>query len=106
MPKLKSHNEWFMPLAKTRKSCPECDYSNADKSSVRLYAWGEYHAARWYKIQEFCEACFPMVIARLANHAQSCGCGVQYCVRSGYRMPEWFFHKVDNAREVYKHRVR
>lgn len=48
MPKVRVHNEWFMPLAKT--TCP------CGRKHTKVFAWGEYaNGPRWNTVLHFCK---------------------------------------------------
>jgi hypothetical protein len=82
MAKPRVHNEYFMPLVKT--SCP------CGKKHARVFAWGEYHCARWSTVDHFCQDCFATrVLPRLTSHAHGCGCSFSFNARSGYNIPAW-----------------
>lgn len=95
MPKVRSHNEWFMPVQKAdgKTRCP-CGLSRADRirkgDDSSLYAWGEYANAKWRTIDYFCQDCFShRILTRLLAHTQPCGCSVNFNPRSGYALPAW-----------------
>lgn len=76
------HSEYFRSLVKTTCEC------GAKKTLV--YAWGEYHRARWNTILHFCQECFQeRVQGRLTSHAGDCGCSFQLQAYRGAKLPEW-----------------
>lgn len=82
MAKQRIHNEWFQKIVK--RTCP-CGQKKTD-----VFAWGEYHRARWNTIKHFCQACFPEIQNQLIAHAGSCGCEFNLTARSGHGpLPEW-----------------
>ena len=97
MPRARSHNEWFMPVQKQAygkgSRCP-CGKSRADRvkegMDPQMYAWGEYHNAKWRCVDYFCQACFAeRVLQRLKAHTDPCGCTVNFNARSGHGIAEW-----------------
>lgn len=82
MSRLRIHNEWFMPLAK--RSCP------CGQKKTEVFAWGEYHCAKWRTVDHFCRTCFEhRVLNRLIAHAGPCGCVFELKARTGYSIPDW-----------------
>lgn len=82
MPRQRTHNEWFMQLAKKLpKSHKGCDGTQ--------YAWGEYVRGKWYTIQHFCKCEFPAIVQQLNSHTQQCGCDVKAQAQQGTKLPTW-----------------
>lgn len=82
------HNEYFMAVV--RKSCPCGSNGVRGRAKYQVYAWGEYHCAKWRTVDYFCELCFQSrVQARLIPHAAECGCSFNLVGRSGHSIPSW-----------------
>lgn len=76
MPKQRTHNEWFFPVARNnRKSCSHCHAKLEPGESI--WGWYEYVRAKKRHIRDCCKACFPEVKARLLDHTGDCGCAVE-----------------------------
>lgn len=87
MSKVRTHREWFRPVARGgRKSCTACGARLADDESI--WSWGEYHNARWHSVADFCKECFENVRRRLVDHAGGCGCQFEL-VGKGCKLPPW-----------------
>ena len=87
MARQRVHNEWFRTVSlNKRKSCPNCD--SEVHPPERIWSWGEYSHCRWYTIQYLCKACWPIVQAKLQQHAHGCGCMFQLCSNTD-KLPGW-----------------
>ena len=88
MAKVGQHNEWFRPVVKP--VCP-CGKSVKKHGIDGVWAWGEYHNAKWRPIGYFCRDCWQTsVAAPLKAHTNDCGCTVNLCSKSGCGpLPDW-----------------
>ena len=89
--KVRVHNEWFQDTCYGVCSCGSNRRSRR-KAGVDLtvYAWGEYHSAKWRTVRLVCEMCFQRdIIPQLRRHADPCGCAFALCARSGHSLPPW-----------------
>lgn len=88
MAKVRIHNEYFQSV--TRKACPCGSNSRRGAPKNQVFAWGEYHIAKWRTVDYFCEVCFTTrIIPQLVSHAGNCGCTFELKARSGHSIPDW-----------------